>query len=94
MKRLRLSVFRSNLHIYAQIIDDEAKKTVVAASDLDLKSKEKQSKMEIAKMVGELIAERATKKKITVVFFDRGKNKFHGKIKALADGARKKGLKF
>jgi large subunit ribosomal protein L18 len=98
MKRLRLSVFRSNLHIYAQIIDDEARKTLVAASDLELKKGKERSphktKTEIASEVGELVAKRALKKKIKKVFFDRGRFKFHGRVKALAEGARKAGLDF
>ncbi len=94
MKRLRLSVFRSNLHIYAQIIDDMIGKTLVSASDLALSDKKKLNKKEISARVGALLAERAKKKKITAVFFDRKNYKFHGLIKALADEARKEGLKF
>ena len=105
--RLRLSVFRSNKHISAQIIDDGQKKTLVSANDLKLKrsrrkvgiptqkaSGEKMTKTEIAQEVGKLIAQEANKKKIKEVVFDRGKYRYHGRIKALAEGAREGGLKF
>ncbi len=88
----RLSVSRSNKHIYAQIIDDMARKTLVASSDL--KIKDKKSKLEKAMLVGKDIALAAAKKKITKVVFDRGWYKFHGRVKALAEGARSAGLKF
>ncbi|MFN3301535.1 MAG: 50S ribosomal protein L18 [Patescibacteria group bacterium] len=97
--RPRLSVFRSLKHIYAQIIDDEKGHTLVSASDFDLKSKikkekKKPTKVEIAYQVGELIAKKALEKKIKKVVFDRGGYKYHGRVKALAEGARKKGLIF
>jgi large subunit ribosomal protein L18 len=90
--RPRLSVFRSSKHIYAQIIDDSQAKTLVAASDSAFDSKE--SKTAKAKLVGQAIAQKALKKKITQVVFDRGPYKYHGRVKALAEAAREKGLKF
>lgn len=95
IKRLRLSVFRSNKHIYSQIIDDEAKKTLAAASDKDIKTKQlKKDKMKIAFQVGEILAQKAKKQKINKVYFDRNKYKYHGRVKQLAEGARKGGLDF
>lgn len=97
-ERPRLCVFRSAKHIYAQLIDDEKAHTLVSASDLELKKrkkeKKKKTKKEIAFEVGKLIAEKALKKKIEKVVFDRGQYKYHGRIKALAEGAREGGLKF
>ena len=91
----RLSVFRSNTGIYAQIIDDENKTTLVSASSLDKDLKiENGSNVEAAKVVGKAIAERATKAKITKVVFDRGGYLYHGRVKALADAARENGLEF
>jgi len=93
----RMSVFRSLKHIYVQIIDDEQKKTLVAASTLSKELKEKingKNKTEQAKLVGELIAKNAKMKGITKVVFDRGGYKYHGRIKALADSARSNGLMF
>jgi len=91
--RLRLSVFRSARHIYAQIIDDAAGKTLVAASSLD-KGLKSGGNREAAEAVGKLIGERATKAGISEVSFDRGSFSYHGRVKALADGARAAGLKF
>lgn len=93
---LRLSISRSNREIYAQIIDDKLGKTLVAFSSLNLKKEEKKNKTkkDISFLVGEKLAERAMAKKIEEVYFDRGGYKFHGRIKALAEGARKGGLKF
>lgn len=88
----RLSVFRSNKFIYAQVIDDANSKTLVAASDK--KAQTKKSKLENAKNVGEQIAKMALAKKIKKVVFDRGGYKYHGRIKALAQGAREGGLEF
>ena len=90
----RLSVFKSNLHIYVQIIDDELGKTLVSASDLQIKKTAKKTKNQIAFQVGEKVAKKAKAKKIKKVVFDRGGFKFHGRIKAVADGARKTGLIF
>ena len=92
-ERPRLSVYRSEKNIYAQIIDDVNAVTVVAASSLD-KTIEKGSNKEAAKLVGELVAKRAIEKGITEVVFDRGGYVYHGRIQALADGAREAGLKF
>ena len=91
----RLNVFRSNSHIYAQVIDDEKGITLVSASSIDKELKlEKGSNIEAAKQVGALVAKRALEKKIENVVFDRGGYIFHGRVKALADAARAAGLKF
>jgi len=92
-RRPRLCIFRSGKHIYAQIIDDEKNKTLVAASDLETK-KSKKLKVDKAKEVGKAIAKKALAKKIEKVVFDRGGYKYHGRVKALAEGAREEGLKF
>jgi large subunit ribosomal protein L18 len=95
--RPRLSVFRSSKHIYAQIIDDAKGSTVVAAStlDADIKGKLKTgADIAAAKEVGLLIASRALKAGLTQVVFDRGGYMYHGRVKALADGAREGGLSF
>ena len=91
----RLCVFRSNKSIYAQIIDDETKTTLVSASSLekDLKIKNG-SNVEAAKVVGKALAEKAKKAKITKVVFDRGGYLYHGRVAALADAARENGLEF
>ncbi len=91
----RLAVFKSNLHIYGQIIDDDLGKTLISASDLEMKKSDKSvKKQEIAFMVGEKLSQKAVKKKNKQVVFDRGGFKFHGRIKAFAQGSRKAGLKF
>jgi len=93
----RLNVFRSTKHIYAQIIDDLSGKTLVSASTVDKEMKGKfkaGGNIEAAKMVGSLVAERAVGNAINKVVFDRGGYFFHGRVKALADAARKGGLKF
>jgi len=87
----RLSVFRSNRQIYVQLIDDNAQRTLASASSLEIKESLKKS--EAAEKVGELIAERALKIGIKEAVFDRGAYKYHGRVKAVAEGARKKGLK-
>lgn len=92
--RPRLCVFRSIKHIYAQIINDEKGETLIAASDLELKKSRKTTKVDKAKEVGKLIARKALEKKIEKVVFDRGGYKYHGRVKALAEGAREGGLKF
>lgn len=95
--RVRLSVFRSGKHIYAQIIDDAKGVTLAAASTLDAEVKggaKSTSTVEAAKSVGALIAKRAKEAKVTEVVFDRGGFLFHGRIKALADAAREGGLSF
>ena len=96
-ERPRLAVFRSNQHIYAQIIDDTVGNTLVSASTLqkDVKAElEKTSNVEAAAYVGTVIAKKALEKGITTVVFDRGGYIFHGKVKALADAAREAGLEF
>lgn len=91
----RLNVFRSNQNIFAQIIDDEAKVTLVSASSIDKELKlENGSNVEAASKVGELIAKRAKEAKITKVTFDRGGYLYHGRVKALAEAARENGLEF
>ncbi len=95
-ERPRLAVFRSLSHIYGQIIDDTAGRTLVAASDLEpsLRASASGTKRERAKQVGQELAARAREKGITTVVFDRGGFLYHGKVKALADAAREGGLKF
>lgn len=94
-ERPRLSVFRSNKEIYAQIIDDVSGKTLVSASSRDKELSEvKGTKSEIATAVGKAIAEKAKKSGIEAVAFDRGGYQYHGRVKSLADGAREGGLNF
>lgn len=93
----RLNVFRSLSHIYAQVIDDLKGETLVAASSLEDEVKSKSgdlTKTEQARLVGELVAERASEAGVKAVIFDRGGYKYHGRIKALAEGAREGGLEF
>jgi large subunit ribosomal protein L18 len=99
----RLCVFRSANHIYAQLIDDEKRKTIVSAKDEEIKSLKSKIQKEENKMsakiakafeLGKLIAEKALEKKIEKVVFDRGGYQYHGRIKAVAEGAREGGLKF
>jgi large subunit ribosomal protein L18 len=92
-KKPRISVYRSLAHIYAQIIDDNAQKTLVSFSSLNLK-KTKGDKKAIAKKVGLALGELAVEKSIKEVFFDRGKYKYHGRVRALAEGLREAGLNF
>ncbi|NRD77545.1 50S ribosomal protein L18 [Bacillus sp. BRMEA1] len=93
--RPRLNVFRSNQHIYAQIIDDTKGVTLVSASTLDKElNLESSSNLEAAKAIGELVAKRAVEKGITSIVFDRGGYLYHGRIQALADAARENGLQF
>jgi large subunit ribosomal protein L18 len=95
--RLRLSVFRSGRHIYGQVIDDGQGATLATASSLDktLRADLKTgADVEAAKAVGKLLAERATAKGVTEVVFDRGSYMYHGRVKALAEGAREGGLQF
>ncbi|MDX2301558.1 MAG: 50S ribosomal protein L18 [Microscillaceae bacterium] len=91
--RPRLSVFRSNRSIYAQIIDDEASITIVSASSLEFGDK-KTANVEISKEVGKLLASKAKEKNLEAVIFDRNGYLYHGNVKALAEGAREGGLKF
>lgn len=90
----RLTVFRSDKHMYAQIIDDVSKKTLCAASTLKNKDLTHTNTVDAAKVVGKEIAEKATKLGITKVVFDRSGYVYHGKVEALADSAREAGLKF
>ncbi|NLJ95173.1 MAG: 50S ribosomal protein L18 [Clostridiaceae bacterium] len=96
-ERPRLSVFRSLSHIYAQIIDDQNGHTLVSASSLDSEIKDQvksTSNCETAKLVGELVAKRALDENIENVIFDRSGYIYHGRVAALADGAREAGLQF
>lgn len=99
-ERPRLCVFRSNKHIYAQLIDDLRGVTILSASDIQDKilkknlRKDLKGKIKVAYYIGELIAKKAKDKGISEVVFDRGGYKYHGRVKALAEGARKGGLKF
>ncbi len=92
-ERPRLSVFRSSQHIYAQLIDDDNAKVLAQVSDVSMKLN-KGNKVSRSMEIGKLIAKEALAKKIEKVIFDRGGNVFHGRIKAVADGAREGGLKF
>jgi large subunit ribosomal protein L18 len=97
LDRPRLSIFRSNIHIYAQVIDDAAGRTLAAASSKDAtlaSSAAGKTKTERAKAVGKLIAERAKAAGIDKVVFDRGGFKYHGRVQALAEAAREAGLSF
>ena len=94
-KRKRLSVFRSNNHLYAQVIDDSIGSTLASASSVDKNLvKEKKTRKELAELVGKEIAKRSIQKGVKDVAFDKGKYKFHGIIKILADAARSEGLNF
>lgn len=94
-KRPRLSVFRSNKAIYAQIIDDEIGKTLVTADERATKlPTKKATKTDKAREVGKILAKKALKKKIKTVVFDKGRYQYHGRVKALAEGVREGGLKF
>ena len=90
--RPRLSVFRSLQHVYVQAIDDVNKTTLVAASDKEIKTKAKPT--DIAFQVGELFGKKLADKKISSAIFDKGAYKYHGRVKSLADGIRKSGIKF
>jgi large subunit ribosomal protein L18 len=96
--RPRLTVFRSNKGIYAQLIDDDQGHTLVTASSLSpemaKQSNDKKTKVEISKAVGQLLAQKAKEKGLMEVVFDRGLYLYHGRVKALAEGARKGGLTF
>jgi large subunit ribosomal protein L18 len=89
--RPRLSVYRSNVNIYAQLIDDDAARTLAAADSREVG--EAENRKDAARKVGELIAKKAKEAGIEVAVFDRGGNKYHGRIAALAEGAREGGLK-
>ena len=95
VNRLRISVFKSLNNLFAQIIDDKTKKTLVSASSIEKEIKTKKiKKMEKSIIIGEILAKRAKEKKIDKVFFDRGEYKYHGRLKSFADTLRKNGLKF
>jgi large subunit ribosomal protein L18 len=89
----RLCVFRSNKHIYAQLVDDDKGKVLLSAKDSEIKKLPK-GKIVLAKEVGKLIAQKAIEKKYKKIVFDRAGYKYHGRVKALAEGAREGGLKF
>jgi large subunit ribosomal protein L18 len=96
-ERPRLNIFRSLNHIYVQVIDDAKSVTLISASSLDVdvaKKAKGQTRTEQAKLVGQLVAERALKAGVNEVVFDRGGYKYHGRVKALAEASRKAGLKF
>ncbi len=96
-ERPRLNIFRSEAEIYAQVIDDNAGHTIAAASSIDHEIRAKldgKTKTEQARLVGQLVAERAKNKGVTQVIFDRGGFRYIGRVKALADGARESGLDF
>src|SRR5437763_7497678 len=93
-ERPRLAVFRSVAHIYAQVIDDAAGKTLVSASSVDKGAKMNGGNVNAAKQIGTLVAQRAQEKGIKRVVFDRGGYHYHGRVKALADAAREAGLEF
>lgn len=87
----RLCVFRSNKHIYGQLIDDEKARTILSVNNKAVKGK---NRIDSAKEVGKLLAQKAVEKKYKKVVFDRGGYRYHGRVKALAEGAREEGLKF
>jgi len=93
-ERPRLSVYRSNRHIYAQIIDDDTGHTIAQASSRELGQKGSLKTAEASKSVGKIVAERAKAAGVETVSFDRGGYLYHGRVKALAEGAREGGLKF
>jgi large subunit ribosomal protein L18 len=90
-ERPRLSVYRSNVHIYAQLVDDDTGKTLAAADSREVEGAE--DRKDAARKAGALVAQRAAEAGIEVAVFDRGGNKYHGRIAALAEGAREGGLK-
>ena len=95
-ERYRLSLLRSSKNIFAQIIDDSKKVTLVSASSIekDIKSGNKVNKSELSKIVAEKLAKKAQEKKITKIFFDRGVYKYHGRVKVFAETLRKNGMEF
>ena len=93
--RYRITISKSLNNISAQIIDDKVNKTIVSASSNEKKIREnKVKKMEMSRIIGEILAKRAAEKKITKVYFDRGSFKYHGRIKSLAETLRKNGMNF
>ena len=95
-ERFRLSISRSSKNIFAQIIDDSKKMTLLSASSIekDIKAGSKANKTELSKIVAERLAKKAQEKKITKIFFDRGVYKYHGRIKVFAETLRKNGMEF
>ena len=93
-ERPRLAIFRSVAHIYAQVIDDSEGKTLVSASSVDKGARINGGNVMAAKQIGKLVAERAKEKGIKQVVFDRGGNLYHGRVRAVAEAARKAGLEF
>jgi|TARA_B100001063_G_scaffold190013_1_gene180792 large subunit ribosomal protein L18 len=95
INKFRISVSKSLNNLFAQIIDDKQKKTLVSASSIEKEIKlKKAKKMEKSNLIGEILAKRAKEKNINEVYFDRGDNKYHGRVKAFAETLRKNGLKF
>ena len=95
INRLRISVSKTLNNLSAQIIDDKLKKTLVSASSIEKEIKAKKiKKMEKSILIGEILAKRAKEKNIDRVYFDRGENKYHGRVKSFADSLRKNGMKF
>jgi large subunit ribosomal protein L18 len=95
VNKFRISVTKSLNNLSAQIIDDNQKKTIVSASSFEKEIKAKKAKkMEKSNLIGEILAKRAKEKNISKVYFDRGENRYHGRVKAFAETLRKKGLKF
>ena len=95
VNKLRISVSKSLNNLSAQIIDDKTKKTLVSASSIEKEIKGKKvKKMEKSTLIGEILAKRAKVKNISNVYFDRGENKYHGRVKTFAETLRKNGLKF
>ena len=95
VNRLRITVTKSLNNLFAQIVDDKQKKTLVSASSIEKEVKiKKAKKMEKSNLIGEILAKRAKEKNINNVYFDRGNNKYHGRVKAFAETLRKNGLKF
>ena len=93
--RLRVSVSKSLKNLSAQIIDDNLKKTIVSVTSIEKEIRTKKvKKMEKSNLIGEILAKRAKEKNINKVYFDRGENKYHGRVKNFADSLRKNGLKF
>ena len=93
--RYRISVTKSLNNLFAQIIDDKQKKTLVSASSIEKEIKSKKvKKIEKSSLIGEILAKRAKEKNISEVYFDRGENKYHGRVKTFAETLRKNGLKF
>ena len=95
VNRFRVSVFKSLNNLSAQIIDDKSKKTITSVSSIEKEIKAKKiKKMEKSAIIGEILAKRAKEKNVNEVYFDRGENKYHGRIKNFAESLRKNGLKF